>query len=89
MTCEVGKQLANYSIQVFNGGQYPLPQTLLVVLLEVLKLAATVARSGFHTPSFHATTVKQSLKFLLPSVLYAGKEHFVFIPSFEEVLEER
>ena len=28
--CEIGKQVSNYSINYYNGGQYPLPQTLLV-----------------------------------------------------------
>jgi hypothetical protein len=42
--CEVGKQLSNYSIQYFNGGHYPLPQTIIVVLVEVVKLVTTVLR---------------------------------------------
>ena len=28
--CEIGKQISNYSINYYNGGKYPLPQTLLV-----------------------------------------------------------
>ena len=28
--CEVGKQVSNYSINYYNGGEYPLPQTVLV-----------------------------------------------------------
>ena len=28
--CEIGKQVSNYSINYYNGGRYPLPQTILV-----------------------------------------------------------
>jgi len=69
--CEIGKQVSNYSIQYYNGGKYPLPQTILVVLLEALKLLVTVIRSGCKTPSFDSTTLRKSTKFLLPSVIYA------------------
>ena len=30
VSCEIGKQVSNYSINYYNGGRYPLPQTLLV-----------------------------------------------------------
>ena len=30
--CEIGKQISNYSINYYNGGSYPLPQTILVRL---------------------------------------------------------
>ena len=32
--CEIGKQVSNYSINYYNGGRYPLPQTLLVSVLR-------------------------------------------------------
>ena len=28
--CEIGKQISNYSINYYNGGSYPLPQTIMV-----------------------------------------------------------
>ena len=28
--CEIGKQISTYSINYYNGGSYPLPQTILV-----------------------------------------------------------
>jgi len=71
VSCEVGKQISNYGIQVYNGGQYPIPQTLLVVFIELLKLLFTIIRSGFQTPPMDFLTIKQSFKFLLPSLLYA------------------
>ena len=30
--CEIGKQISNYSINYYNGGSYPQPQTILVRL---------------------------------------------------------
>ena len=69
----MGKQISNYSIQVFNGGKYPLPQTMLVVLVELIKLVATIVRAGSHRPSFDAVAIRHSMKFLLPSLLYASK----------------
>ena len=32
--CEIGKQISNYSINYYNGGSYPLPQTILVRLTQ-------------------------------------------------------
>jgi len=69
--CEIGKQLSNYSIQYYNGGNYPLPQTILVVLLESLKLVATIMRSGFRIPTMDSASWRKSTKFLLPSLIYA------------------
>jgi drug/metabolite transporter (DMT)-like permease len=69
--CEIGKQISNYSIQYYNGGRYPLPQTILVVLLEAMKLLVTVMRSGCQKPSFDSSSLRKSTKFLLPSVIYA------------------
>ena len=28
---EIGKQISNYSINYYNGGSYPLPQTVMVI----------------------------------------------------------
>ena len=69
----MGKQISNYSIKEFNGGHYPLPQTMLVVLVELIKLVATIVRSGCQRPSFDPVTLRHSFKFLLPSLLYASE----------------
>ena len=76
VTAEVGKQISNYSIKEFNGGHYPLPQTMLVVLVELIKLVATVLRSGCQRPSFDPVTLRHSFKFLLPSLLYASEFNY-------------
>ena len=48
-----------------------MPQTMLVVLLEVIKLLVTVMRAGCQRPSFDSSSLRKSTKFLLPSVIYA------------------
>lgn len=68
--CEIGKQVSNYSIQYYNGGRYPLPQTVIVLLAEIIKLVATIGRTGCQHPIFDKENLKVSLQFLLPSVLY-------------------
>jgi len=78
VTCEVGKSMSNYSIQYYNGGHYPVPQTVIVVTVEVIKLVVTLVRSECRPPSFRAENLKQSLKFLLPSVLYAVNNNIYF-----------
>ena len=69
--CEVSKQISNYSVQYHNGGKYPIPQTVIVVLMEVIKLVTTVIRAKGALPSFNSSSLRSSFRFLLPSVLYA------------------
>jgi len=69
--CEIGKQISNYSINYYNGGRYPLPQTIMVVMMELLKLTVTFMRSGCRTPMLDKQSIRASFKFLLPSVIYA------------------
>lgn len=78
VTCEVGKQISNYSIQYYNGGKYPLPQTLLVVLVELIKLVTTIGRSKCQLPSFSRDSLRRSLRFMLPAVLYALNNNIYF-----------
>ena len=42
--CEVAKQIINYSMQYYNEGRYPIPQTIIVVLGEIIKLGITLGR---------------------------------------------
>lgn len=67
----IGKSVSNYSINYFYGGKYPLPQTLLVVVLEVLKLIATIIRMKCCIPTLNRSDLQRSLKFVLPSTIYA------------------
>jgi len=76
--CEVMKQISNYWMQYYNEGLYPVPQTAIVVMVELIKLVATVIRSGMKPPSFRVDNLKQSVKFLLPSVIYAINNNIYF-----------
>ena len=76
--CEVVKQVSNYSIQYYNGGKYPLPQTMLVTIIEIIKLVATIVRSCCNFPSLDLITLRSSLKFLLPSLLYTVNNNIYF-----------
>ena len=78
VSCEVGKQVCNYSIQYYNGAKYPLPQTILVILVEIIKLVTTVVRSGCQLPPLDMITLRHSFKFLLPSLLYAVNNNIYF-----------
>ncbi len=49
ITCEVVKQCANYGVVYTNGGKHPLPRTVIVALLESIKLVLTVIRGGGRT----------------------------------------
>lgn len=69
--CEVTKQVSNYSMNYFSNGKYPIPQTMIVVLCEVIKFLGTILRSRCTLPSFSFQSIRSSLRFLLPSVLYA------------------
>jgi len=69
--CEVTKQISNYSLQYYNHFTFPIPQTIIVVLCELVKLVTTFVRAKFNPPSFSLQTLRGSLRFLLPSVLYA------------------
>jgi len=69
--CEVSKQISNYSLQYYSHFHYPIPQTIIVALCELVKLVTTFFRSKLSPPSFSLQSLRGSLRFLLPSVLYA------------------
>ena len=77
--CEVGKQVSSYSVQYYNGGTYPVPQTMLVLLGEIIKLSTTIARTGCDPPSIDFISLKQSVKFIIPSIFYAVNNNIYFI----------
>ncbi|XP_059091463.1 uncharacterized protein LOC131886999 isoform X2 [Tigriopus californicus] len=76
--CEIAKQVSNYSIKYYNEGIYPLPQTAIVVLVEVIKLLVTIIRAKGSIPSLSITSLKSSLRFLLPGMLYALNNNIYF-----------
>ena len=93
MSCEIGKQVSNYAINYYNSGTYPLPQTLLVMLSEVLKLLGTFLRMKCQAPSLDKASVKASFKYLLPGVIYAVNNN-IYLGKFlscniREVFKEK
>lgn len=80
--CEVMKQLSNYSLQYYNEGRFPIPQTVIVIGVALVKLFATVFRAGGKCPisnqGFSIGTFRSSLRFLVPAVLYGINNNVYF-----------
>ena len=65
-----------------------------VVMVELLKLTATVLRSGCRLPVLDSQSVRASLKFLLPSVIYAVNNNIylaglTLVPSLYKFILKR
>jgi hypothetical protein len=59
--------VSNYSLQYYNGGHYPIPQTAMVVLMEAIKLLATVIRSKGKSESKSLAVLKKIRRFFVVS----------------------
>ena len=70
--------MTNYSIQYYNFGHYPLPQTILVIIVELIKLTVIITRLGGNIPSISKESLKSSLKFIIPSVFYSINNNIYF-----------
>ena len=71
--CEVSKQTANYSLQYYNSGVFPIPKTFLVVLTETTKLTAILVLSKGLCPIYKygvSGLVTNSILFTLLFVRY-------------------
>ena len=83
MCCEVTKQLANYSLQYYNGGHFPIPQTAIVIIVALVKLFVTVVRAGgkcpFSNQGVSWTTFRSSFRWLVPAVLYGINNNIYFL----------
>ena len=74
VTCEVFKQCANFATRYYaDDGKYPVPQTALVLGVELIKLVSVSAillkRGTF--PGKTRSKVRYSLRFLVPGMCYA------------------
>ena len=76
------KQLTNYSLQYYNDGRFPIPQTILVIIVAFVKLLTTILRDGGKCPiSKHGlcwATIKTSFRFLVPAILYGINNNIYF-----------
>lgn len=64
---DVGKMMSSYALRYYNGGKYPVHQTLLVAMSEGSKCLVTAVLHVWVTGS---PRVRPSVKFILPSVIY-------------------
>ena len=73
---DVWKQVTTYGIKYYNGGVYPVPQTFVVTVTELMKLAmflVIAAREGT------LNKIKLSPLYALPSLLYAVNNNIYFL----------
>ena len=63
--CDVSKQTLNYAFRVHTAGDYPLPQVIIVMMIEIVKLMITLIR-GWGT----LTQYRPSIKYIFPSICY-------------------
>ena len=81
--CEVLKQLSNFSLQYYNGGRFPIPQTAIVIIVALMKLFATVLRAKGRCPLVNQGiswgTFRNSLRFLVPAILYGINNNVYFL----------
>ena len=68
-----------FHFQYFNDGKYPVPETLMVFTMEVVKLLVALVSFRGKLPSFSASTLIHSLHFLVPSVLYAVNNNIYLV----------
>ena len=59
------------TLQYLNDNKYPVPQTVLVTLIEMCKVTFTVIASRGRLPAFSRDNLKASLPYVAPSLIYA------------------
>jgi len=74
VTCEVVKQCTSFATRYYaDDGQYPVPQTALVLAVELIKLVSVsviLLKTGTF-PEASRKKARYSLRFLVPGVCYA------------------
>ena len=63
--------MSNYSINYYNGEEYPIPHTIMGFLLEFLKFSANYLRMHCTLPPLTENSLKNTFKFVVPSLVYA------------------
>ena len=76
------KQLSNYSLQYYNKGRFPIPQTIIVIVVALMKLFVTVLRARGKCPISNQglswSTFRSSFRFLVPAILYGINNNIYF-----------
>ncbi|XP_013773814.1 CMP-sialic acid transporter 1-like [Limulus polyphemus] len=73
---DVGKSVLSYAVVYHNGGQYPLPQTVIITVIEALKCLTVTLIHLVKTKSLW--NLQPSLLFLFPSLVYAVTNNIFF-----------
>lgn len=77
LATDTSKQMTSYGMKYYNGGTYPLPQTEIVALAELLKffvflLLTCVSESGLGQ-------IKISVWYAIPSVVYVANNNIFYL----------
>ncbi|XP_076308922.1 uncharacterized protein LOC143224643 [Tachypleus tridentatus] len=73
---DVGKSVLSYAVVYHSGGQYPLPQTVIITVIEALKCLMVTLIHLVKTKSLW--NLQPSLLFLFPSLVYAVTNNIFF-----------
>ena len=76
---DVWRQVTGYGMKYYNEGQYPVPQTGLVAVTEILKCFIFTVKLCI---SGTLCSCKISFKFLVPSVCYAINNNMFFLAMY-------
>ncbi|XP_075525332.1 CMP-sialic acid transporter-like isoform X3 [Dermacentor variabilis] len=72
---DVSKMVCSYSLRYHNDGAYPMNQSLMVALTEVVKCVLVAVA---HVVTSGSMRMRPSLKFLLPSLIYMLTNNIFF-----------
>ncbi|CAH1782776.1 unnamed protein product [Owenia fusiformis] len=76
---DVGKQTSSYAVKYYNNGKYPIPQTMIVAVTEYLKLSLVFGKLVYDGV---LSDVKLSLKFAIPSIIYAVNNNIYYFAFY-------
>jgi hypothetical protein len=74
---EVSKQITSYGMKYYNGGIYPLPQTEIVALAELVKFSVFFLLTVLSDPGLQS--LKISPWYAIPSVIYVVNNNVFYL----------
>jgi drug/metabolite transporter (DMT)-like permease len=77
LATEVSKQITSYGMKYYNGGTYPLPQTEIVALAELLKFIIFLSLTAMSYSGLQH--MKISLWYAIPSVIYVVNNNVFYL----------
>ena len=76
VSLDVGRQLSSYAMKYYNSNVFPVPPSLLVFAVELVKMATFLAKMTL-TGSFNLYSI--SFAYLVPSTLYALNNNIYYM----------